>query len=108
MNNIFDFISMFGSMFSNHSSRLVDNYESDNFTIDTCLVTDSEYNYETAVKYDGFNDGRWMIVEQYNTESEAQDGHNRWVEYLTNNEPEYFKDINVLTKTVTIVKKSMI
>ena len=104
MNNIFNFIGMFG----NHSSRLVDNYESDNFTIDTCLVTDSEYNYETAVKYYGFNDGRWMIVEQYNTESEAQDGHNRWVEYLTNNEPEFFEDINVLTKTVTIVKKSMI
>ena len=101
MNNIFNFIGMFG----NHSSRLVYNYESDNFTIDTCLVTDSEYNYETAVKYDGFNDGRWMIVEQYNTESEAQNGHNRWVEYLTNNEPEYFEDINVLTKTVTIVMK---
>ena len=96
---MFGFLDMMGT----YESRKVDNYESENgvFVIDTAMVTDGDYDYETAVTYEGFNEGKWMIVEQYDTKEEAQEGHNRWIEKLNNEEPIEFKDIDVCFGGVT-------
>jgi hypothetical protein len=65
------------------NNRRVDHFEKDKLVIDTCLVTDSEKPYETAVSHPQFNKGKWIIVETYNTKEESQVGHLKWVEKMT-------------------------
>lgn len=84
MFGILDFLSMT----YNHDERMVDRYESDNFIIDTCLVTDGAHDYETAVRSPLYNNGKWIAVEAYDTKDEAQKGHDNWVDTMTNNPPD--------------------
>lgn len=79
-----------------------DNYEDhkvDNFSIegvlcvDTCSVSDGVHPYETAVSHKSYNDGHWVIVESYDSRSDAQHGHDYWVETMTSeNLPDYLID----------------
>jgi len=85
MFDMFNFLNMT----YNYEERKVDRYEEGNLTIDTCLITDDdEYNYETAIKHPFYNNGNWVIVEQYYTKEEAQNGHNKWVETFKNGLPQ--------------------
>ena len=71
-------------MMDNHEDRMVDRYEDgEDFIIDTCYANDTPKPYETAVMHPSYNNGRWVIVEDYNKEDEAQIGHNKWVEIMT-------------------------
>lgn len=82
---MFGFLSMMG----NYESRKVDRYEGENLVIDTCLVTDDpDYPYETAVSHPEYNNGEWVIVEQYLSKEDAKTGHNKWVEIMTNSLPD--------------------
>ncbi len=69
----------FFSMMNNYEDRAVERYEADGLIVDTCLVTDSDQSYETAISHPSYNSGAWVIVEMYDTEGEARNGHERWV-----------------------------
>ena len=91
---MFDFLSMAG----NYEDRAVDCYESDDLIIDTCLVIDSEQPYETGVEHPLYNDGEWVIVEMYDSEKEAQQGHDKWVKIMTKKKlPDSLTDVSTAT-----------
>lgn len=56
--SFFDFMDMIG----NYEERLVKNTRTEKFTVDTALVTDRHMPYETAIKYDGFRNGEWIVL----------------------------------------------
>lgn len=70
------------SMAGNHSSRVVDNTQCDDYTIDTCEVYDRPYRYETAISHTHFNEGRWIVVGSAKDRKAAQMVHDYWVHYL--------------------------
>jgi hypothetical protein len=78
-------MSMFNffSMASDYDSRKVDRLDASWGFISTAYVNDADKPYETAVCHEEYNDGLHVIVETYDTKSEAQEGHNRWVETMT-------------------------
>ena len=85
---MFDFIGMIG----NYDERKIDNYDKDELYVDTCMVTDGVQPYETAVSTPQYNSGELVIVEAYDTEEQAQAGHNKWVETMLNNPPQKLVD----------------
>ena len=87
---MFDFVNMMG----NYDDRKIDRYEKDEIIISTAMVTDSDWNYETAVSHLSYNNGNWIIVEGYDTKEDAENGHSKWVETITKNLPETLKDIS--------------
>lgn len=76
---MFDFFGMMGS----EEIRKVDRYEVEGMTVDTCRVTDGSHLYETDVSHLDYNMGKWIVVEAYDTEDAAQEGHDRWVKIMT-------------------------
>ena len=88
---LFDFFSMI----SNYEERKIDRFEKDELTVDTCSVTDSDKPYETAVEHPHYNNGKWVIVETYDTKEAAQRGHNKWVKKMTGKKlPASLKDVS--------------
>lgn len=89
---------MFGffSMANNYDDRAVARYEeNEDFIIDTCYVDDAEKPFETGIKHPEYNNGKWIIVEDYDSKNEAKAGHERWVKIMTKKElPEQLIDIN--------------
>lgn len=73
----------FLNMSDNYEDRKVDRYESNNFIIDTAAVSDGKQPFETGVSHPKYNDGKWIIVEAYDTKEKAHIGHNNWVEIMT-------------------------
>jgi len=61
--------------------------------VDTCVAYDTEV-WETGIDRTGTED-HWVIVEQYETEEEAQKGHELWVKKLRENPNTKLEDINV-------------
>jgi len=91
---MFDFLNMFG----NYEDRKVDRFEKDDIIVSTAFVTDTGFDYETAVSHPQYNSGKFIIVEQYETEEEAQIGHNKWVNLMTtDNLPEQLIDVSTAT-----------
>src|SRR3990167_9952930 len=87
----FNFFAMAG----NHEERVVDNFTDGNMTIDTCRVTDGSRPYDTGIQHPNYGDGSWIIVEAYDTKDEAQIGHDKWVDTMTNSSlPKELKDCN--------------
>ena len=80
---IFDWVSMAG----NYEERKVNRYKKGDLIIDTAMVTDSEFQYETAIKHPCYHEGYWIIVENYDTLNEAKKGHKKWVEVMTRDKP---------------------
>jgi len=76
---IFDF---FQDMY-NYDSRVVDSYDTDSLTVDTCKVSDGNQPYETGVLYPEAYSSEWIIVEAYDNAELAQAGHNKWVHLMT-------------------------
>lgn len=86
---VFDFFSMM----DNYEDRKIDHFEKEGLVVDTCVVTDSDQPYETAVCHPRYNDDEWIIVELYDTKKEAQEGHNKWVKKMTAKQlPNQLKD----------------
>lgn len=85
----------FLSMVDNYDDRKVDRYEEGDLIVDTCSVTDGDHTYETGVCHPKYNNGRWVIVEAYDTKEEAQAGHDKWVSKMTAKElPAVLVDCN--------------
>ena len=76
---------MFGylDMLFTYDARKVKCDEMEDFTLDTALVTDREWLYETAVKHDNFNDCNWIILEGSDTKADALEVHNKWLKFLS-------------------------
>ncbi len=94
---------MFGffGMAGNYDDRKVDRYKEDGLTISTARVTDSDWDYETAVSHLSYNNGDWIIVEGYDDLEKAEKEHKAWVEKMTADDlPESLTDIS----TASVVK----
>lgn len=87
---MFDFLNMA----NNYEERKIANYNKDGVVIDTCAVSDSRQPYETGIQHPQYNSGDWVIVELYNTKTEAQIGHDKWVAILVNNPPRQLQDVS--------------
>ena len=76
---LFDFVSMAG----NYDNRKLARYETaGTLIVDTCLVSDSDEPYETAVSHPSYKSGKWIIVETYSTKKDACKGHGQWVKRM--------------------------
>ena len=86
----------FFDMENNYEERVVDNYEGKGeLVVDTAAVTDSEQDYETGISHPKYNDGKWVIIELYDTKDEAQVGHDKWVKIMTAATlPEQIEDVS--------------
>ena len=86
----------FLDMADNYEERKVAHYEKEGeVTIDTAEVTDSDKSYETAIAHPSYNNGKWVIVELYDTEDEAKTGHDKWVEIMIAKKlPSKLKDVS--------------
>ena len=51
--------------------------------IDTARVSDGVKPFETAVEHLNYNDGKMVIVENYDTIEQAKQGHEKWVKTMT-------------------------
>ena len=71
------FFAFFTCDWQSVQERLVDNTKINNYTIDTCFCNDTN-KYETAIKK---FDNAWVIVEEYDTKEQSQEGHKKWVEF---------------------------
>lgn len=87
LEGVFAFISTIGEQ-----PVLTANTELDGIVVDTCLPADTKI-YETGIRRDKI-EGIWVIVEQYENEDKAKEGHERWVKLMTEY-PDYpLKDID--------------
>lgn len=79
---------MFDFLFADpYANRAVKRTEvSDDFIIDTARVNDGTHPIETAVMHPEYNGGKCVIVEAYDTETEALAGHDKWVSIMTQSE----------------------
>ena len=77
-------MNLFGisTMSGNYEERAVARDEKEDFTLDTVLVTDRLWTYETAVQHKDFNDNDWIILDGCNDKEEALVIHNKWLEFL--------------------------
>lgn len=86
--------SFFGAI-GTYEQRRVDRYEKGGLMISTASMPDSEKPFETAVAHPEYNEGKIIIVEEYDTKKEAQEGHNRWVKTMTHKKlPVQLKDVS--------------
>ena len=67
--------------------------------VDTCGgINDSDHTYETAIAHPDYNDGKWIIVEEYHTKEDAQIGHEKWVKAMTADSlPAQIRDVSTTT-----------
>jgi len=83
--------------FEPYEERKVDNFkdEKTGLTVDTCTVPDTDHPFETGIKHPNYNDGNWVIVEEYDSKEEAQKGHDKWVKTMTAETlPSEIKDVS--------------
>jgi len=85
---MFNFLGMIG----NYEMRKVANFCDGILEVDTASVTDGAHPFETAVAHPDFNDGKWVIVEAYDTKEAAQIGHDKWVKKMTTDIPDELVD----------------
>ena len=64
--------------------------EEDDWIVDTCIAHDTE-TWETGIN----QNKKWIVVEQYKTEKEAEKGHSKWVKLMRENPEIELEDINV-------------
>ena len=62
--------------------------------IDTCAVNDASQPFETGIEHPGYNNGKWIIVEQYDSKAEALLGHSRCVEVFKSSLPTKLVDVS--------------
>jgi hypothetical protein len=85
------------SMVGNYEDRKVGRFddEATGLVVSTARVSDSDRPYETAIGHPGYNDGKYVIVEMYDTHEEAEAGHARWVGAMTGGDlPKSLRDVS--------------
>lgn len=80
-------------MSNSYNERCVGNFRKDDLRVSTALVTDGEKPYETAISHPEYNDGKLIIIEAYDTEKLANEGHSKWIGIVTSDAlPEFLQD----------------
>jgi len=46
--------------------------------VSTISTKDSTKPFETAIAHRSFNNGRWIVVEEYDNVEDAKTGHSKW------------------------------
>lgn len=84
----------FGGMLFNkdYDERVVANTKGKDFTVDTSFVSDTGC-FETGIESAKFNNGDWVIVDEYKTKAEAKRKHLAWVKFMKTN-PKKLKSIH--------------
>ena len=77
---MFDLLKMAGT----YKARNVANFAKNDLVVDTSSVTDGYKPFESGITHPQYNQGKWIIVEDYGTKKEAQIGHDKWVAIMTN------------------------
>ncbi len=73
----------------------IDKYEEGDLFISTARNTDSQHPFETAVSHPKYNNNALVIVAEYDTKEEAQEGHDKWVRIMTAPElPAELRDVS--------------
>lgn len=85
---------VFFNSINDYKDRLVNNTKINGAEIDTCRVFDAEKPYETAIKHPSYNNDKWIIVEEYSTIKEAEEGHKKWVSKFSSSLPEFLIDVS--------------
>ena len=85
---MFEWMGMIG----NYQQRCVCNTKRDDFTLDTAMVTDRDWRYETAVSHNNFRSGDWIILEGCYNKDEAQLMHDKWLKRLEKNNYDVLTD----------------
>ena len=65
-----------------YEQRKVANYKAGPLVIDTVFASDTGL-YETAVAHPDYNEGKWVIVEEYATRPLATAGHKKWIQKMS-------------------------
>lgn len=101
-------MGLFGlDMLLNYDDRKVERFEKGTLIVDTCAVSDSAQPYETGIKHSSYNEGKWIIVQLYDSVNEAKKGHKQWVKRMTSKSlPKELKDVSSasITEFVDAVK----
>ena len=85
----------FSSMLYNYEARKVARYEGSDLIVSTCAVTDSDYDYETAISHPLFDHGHFIVVENCRTKEQAKASHEKWVQIMTHEPlPKELSDIS--------------
>lgn len=88
---MFDFFAMA----NNYEDRKIGRYEEGDLLVSTAWINDAAKPYETAVGHPLYNDGKLIIVEGYDTEDEAREGHQRWITVMTTEPlPKSLRDVS--------------
>lgn len=83
----------FYQMAGNYEDRKVGRDDFDWGFVSTAEVCDGVKPYETVVEHNRY--GKMVIVENYDTKEEAQQGHTKWVNTMTSDDlPKVLVDCN--------------
>lgn len=83
-------------MVGTYEERKVANYRTNDFVLDTCLVTDRDWIYETAIAHKDFNNGDWIILDGFWSKEDAEMMHKEWIKTFTTDCPEELTDFYTL------------
>lgn len=89
----FSITELFMSFIEGDRDEKALNTVGDNWVVDTCFASDTGY-YETGILYEGFNNGNWIIVDEYESRKQSAIGHKKWIKHLKQN-PEELTDIHI-------------
>lgn len=84
-----------GMMFESETEnkdRKVLNTKVKNWCVDTCYTPDTGL-FETGIESPNFNNGAWVIVDEYETKAEAIKRHKEWIKFMKTN-PKKLTDIH--------------
>lgn len=77
-----------------YEERLVKNTAGKDWEVDTVLVLDRDWKYETAVRKEGFRYGKWIVVAGVDDKEEAIKKHDIWCALMDS-------DIDMITDVYT-------
>jgi hypothetical protein len=82
-------------MIGTYEQRKISNDLVRGVTIDTCAVIDNPKRpFETGIKSDLYNNGQWVIVEEYIDKESAVAGHDKWVKIFQSGLPDNIEDVS--------------
>jgi hypothetical protein len=85
---MFDFLTMIDDFDKRKVERLeAKDCDGNDYILDTAQVNDCpKYPYETAFAHPSYNDGKWVIVQQYKNKESARIGHFAWADIFSSKE----------------------
>jgi hypothetical protein len=88
--------SLFGfNLEDSYNNRKLFNTTVKDVIIDTCRsLGDTDDPYETGIQSKHYNNGEWVIVEEYEDEGSAIEGHNKLVDIFKDKYPEVLSDVS--------------